>query len=401
MRREMGAGSSSSGAGGNNGSGRTLSSGGGRSNVYVSEVIDKVKRGLATIHKARMKIEQTMASDPDSVSAEKRHKLILSVSRNVEDVSNMLAMAEKKQQQQQVGGVLTNSAATASSRNTISMLSKLRRDCEKEKEAIELAFSRNQDQTGTEDSRNSDGQQQQQPQPQPHQFTMLTKANKAQSLNFPMPTLGAPPAVRGETGPGTGPVAGAGGFNSVFSAPGTPRLGVGGGGGFGQRVGGPVPRVQGGSSSGGSFSAGPGGGGGGGSKQAVHSGKGAGTFSLDKIVVQSSSDPDSALDGRDGHYMSEALQRRLIEKKLVGRDEATTMQEIIDERSDAIEEIYKGLVEVNKMFQDLSEMVKDNDAEIEDICKNINDSHDITAKGFSDIVDANRLQIEGGACTIS
>jgi t-SNARE complex subunit (syntaxin) len=58
-------------------------------------------------------------------------------------------------------------------------------------------------------------------------------------------------------------------------------------------------------------------------------------------------------------------------------------------------------VEVNKMFNDLSEMVKDNDAEIEDICKNINDSHDMTEKGFQDIVDANRLQIEGGACVIS
>jgi hypothetical protein len=71
----------------------------------------------------------------------------------------------------------------------------------------------------------------------------------------------------------------------------------------------------------------------------VHSGKGAGTFSLDKIVTQSQNDPDSALDGRDGHYMSEALQRKLIEKKLVGKDEATVMQEIIDERSDAIEEV--------------------------------------------------------------
>lgn len=53
------------------------------------------------------------------------------------------------------------------------------------------------------------------------------------------------------------------------------------------------------------------------------------------------------------------------------------------------------------MFKDLSEMVKDNDVEIEDICKNINDSHDMTEKGFNDIVDANRLQIEGGACVIS
>lgn len=37
------------------------------------------------------------------------------------------------------------------------------------------------------------------------------------------------------------------------------------------------------------------------------------------------------------------------------------MQEVIDERADAIEEIYKGLVEVNKMFKDLSEIVNDNE----------------------------------------
>lgn len=53
------------------------------------------------------------------------------------------------------------------------------------------------------------------------------------------------------------------------------------------------------------------------------------------------------------------------------------------------------------MFRDLSEMVRDNEPQIEDICKNINDSHDLTKKGFEDIIDANRLQIEGGACTIS
>lgn len=53
------------------------------------------------------------------------------------------------------------------------------------------------------------------------------------------------------------------------------------------------------------------------------------------------------------------------------------------------------------MFKDLSEMVKDNQPQIEEICKNIDDSNELTRKGFNDIVDANRLQIEGGACIIS
>ncbi len=49
-----------------------------------------------------------------------------------------------------------------------------------------------------------------------------------------------------------------------------------------------------------------------------------------------------------------------IVQKLIGKDEASVMQELIDERSVAIEEIHKGLVEVNKMFKDLSDIVKDN-----------------------------------------
>ena len=53
------------------------------------------------------------------------------------------------------------------------------------------------------------------------------------------------------------------------------------------------------------------------------------------------------------------------------------------------------------MFRELSEMVKDNQPQIEDICKNISDSHAHTQKGYEDVIDANRLQIEGGACTIS
>ena len=46
-------------------------------------------------------------------------------------------------------------------------------------------------------------------------------------------------------------------------------------------------------------------------------------------------------------------------------------------------------------------MVKDNQPEIEEICKNIDDSHDMTQKGYNDIIEANKLQIEGGACIIS
>ena len=53
------------------------------------------------------------------------------------------------------------------------------------------------------------------------------------------------------------------------------------------------------------------------------------------------------------------------------------------------------------MFKDLSEMVQANQPEIEEICKNIDDSHAYTEKGYNDILEANRLQIEGGACTIS
>lgn len=35
------------------------------------------------------------------------------------------------------------------------------------------------------------------------------------------------------------------------------------------------------------------------------------------------------------------------------------MQELIDERAEAIDEVYKSLVEVNEMFSDLSRIVKE------------------------------------------
>ena len=268
---------------------------GGRTNSGSGQgMLDRVKSGLATIHNARLKIEQTMKSDPDSVSASKRNDLIISVRKNVEDISSMLQQAE--QQQQTTNG-------TSSKCSTISVLQKLRRDCEKEKDAIEAALQLNQKNQGGLPGRDrsatvnalalEDGEP---------QFTRLNKSNKTGSFIVPKANTPVPPVT----------VFGNNNLirNTSAVRNSTNMTSTTGGGGA----------VTGGSS-----------------KTVVQGGKGANTFSLDKLVSTNTDlTPDEI---RDGHYMSETLQTKLIEQKLMGKDEATVMQELIDERNLAIDEV--------------------------------------------------------------
>ena len=272
----------------------------GRSNSSSGQgMLDRVKSGLATIHNARLKIEQTMKSDPDSVSASKRNDLIISVRKNVEDISQMLQQAEQQQ------GTSNNSSKCS----TISVLQKLRRDCEKEKDAIEAALQQNQksqsqgqapgfrDRSATVNALAlEDGNE--------PQFTRLNAGNKTGS--FIMPKANTPPVT----------VFGNNNLNKGNN-PAAPNLGRNG-------------AVMGTAVTGGASTASA-------KIAAVQGGKGANTFSLDKLVASNSDlTPD---DIRDGHYMSETLQTKLIEQKLMGKDEATVMQELIDERNLAIDEV--------------------------------------------------------------
>ena len=293
MRREMSAGIS-----GTNNSNK------------VTDVIDKVRNGLATIHQARVKIEQAVLADPKSVSSEKRNHLIMAVRKNVDDISNMLLIAEQKSN--------SNAGKSGSNKATITMLSKLRRDCEKEKDAIEKALKTN----GGDEKKNDDDNV------NPHVFTKLSKGNKSTSLNFNYNTSNTNTNTNNDTLMQTNPNANPNGSantrptlmsgfganrnnntrgnsNTPSPAPGNaPTSTTGGGFNFGG--------IRSGSNNQSGGTNNPGGGSLGSSM--VIGGKGASTFSLDQCANTNASGNNDALEVKDGHYMSHALQQKMIEQ---------------------------------------------------------------------------------------
>jgi hypothetical protein len=75
-------------------------------------------------------------------------------------------------------------------------------------------------------------------------------------------------------------------------------------------------------------------------------------------------------EGEDGVFVQRSEQEQVILDKLIPIDEATVQAHIIEERSEAIEQIHKGLVEINDMFTDLSQLIKEQDSEVTTICQN-------------------------------
>jgi syntaxin 7 len=93
------------------------------------------------------------------------------------------------------------------------------------------------------------------------------------------------------------------------------------------------------------------------------------------------------------------MHELMIEQRLRPVDEATVMQEIIDERTIEINKVNKGLIEVQEMFADLSRIVKEQQIEIDTIFENCEESNAKTKEAHSNVLEANRLQKEG-FCTI-
>ena len=75
-------------------------------------------------------------------------------------------------------------------------------------------------------------------------------------------------------------------------------------------------------------------------------------------------------DGEEGVFVQRSEQEQVILDKLIPIDEATVQAHIIEERSEAIEQIHKGLVEINDMFTDLSKLIKEQESEVTVICHN-------------------------------
>ena len=75
-------------------------------------------------------------------------------------------------------------------------------------------------------------------------------------------------------------------------------------------------------------------------------------------------------DAEDGVFVQRSAQEQVILEKLIPIDEATVQAHIIEERSEAIEQIHKGLVEINEMFTDLSKLIKQQEGEVATISQN-------------------------------
>lgn len=95
---------------------------------------------------------------------------------------------------------------------------------------------------------------------------------------------------------------------------------------------------------------------------------------------------------QDGVFFDRSIHLQMIEQKLKPIDEATIMQEIIDERSEEITKVNKGLLEVNEMFIDLSRIVQEQQVLIDTIDDNVDESYTQTKIAYDNIVEANIIQ---------
>jgi len=115
------------------------------------------------------------------------------------------------------------------------------------------------------------------------------------------------------------------------------------------------------------------------------------------LVASSNNDE---LNPDDGCFVDQTMHERLIAQKLFPVDEASVMQEIIDERNEEIAKLHKGIVEINEMFVDLSRIVGEQGGLIESIWTNVDEGNVTTKNAFKHIVAAERTQ-RGGNCSIS
>lgn len=97
-------------------------------------------------------------------------------------------------------------------------------------------------------------------------------------------------------------------------------------------------------------------------------------------------------DRDDGVFVDRYQHEQLIEQRLRPVDEATVLQEIIEERAVEIQKMHKGIVEVNEMFKDLANIVKGQQFEIDAIFQNAEEAAAKTKDAFEQVVQASRLQ---------
>lgn len=152
----------------------------------------------------------------------------------------------------------------------------------------------------------------------------------------------------------------------------------------------------------------------------VSGGQGA----FDPRIFSTPSSSGQGFDAQDGVFVERSMAEVMIDQKLVAVDEATVMQEIIDERHTEIKKVHKGLVELNEVFVEISKLVKEQEVtpythpctpyavhsltvallypqiDMNQILGNADDSHVRTKEAYEHILEANRLHSQGN-CVLS
>jgi hypothetical protein len=85
--------------------------------------------------------------------------------------------------------------------------------------------------------------------------------------------------------------------------------------------------------------------------------------SFDPRIFASSTTSLNYADPEDGVFVERSIQELMIDQKLVAIDEATIMEEIIEDRSQEINKVHKGLVELNEVFVEISRLVKEQEVQ--------------------------------------
>jgi t-SNARE complex subunit (syntaxin) len=73
---------------------------------------------------------------------------------------------------------------------------------------------------------------------------------------------------------------------------------------------------------------------------------------------------------------------------------------IIQERSEAITQVHRGIVELREVFTDFAKLVNDQQVGIDAISKNVDDAHARMDSGLQQVIQAERHQREG-TCIMS
>jgi hypothetical protein len=344
-------------------------------NTNISIVMPKIQNGLRSINAARVRIEEIMIQAPEAAQTVQMQSLVQSVKKNIVDINSALDQVDKQQ------GVSSSHAA---------IIKKLRNDVIKEEIAMDRALY-----PGSEESKKS-------------HFMPLSKKNSNDKK-----WSSSSSSSRGSFSGGSG---GSFGNNSSFNRGnnnsgdnnrGINNRGNNNNGDREDNVSSSLSSVPNRGISGGcagNFNP---------SAIASSTAKTALSSVYAASIAQANGNKGHGFDGtggigstnwnmdnaEDGVFVERSQHEKMIEAKLKPIDEATVMQELIEERSEEITKVHKGLLEVNEMFVDLSRIVKSQEIEILNIFDNVEESHAKTEEAFSHIIEANKLH-KTGNCNI-